>query len=134
MTKRNLNNYFHSIFVIIFFNLIFSNAYAESTYDQKYLKWKAEQQKQDARLTDKLNTDANHYLSKADHLVSGSKIRLNSASTEQLMQLSGVGQKKAEAIVNYRKQKGRFNSIEELQNVKGIGPALIAKNKDKLAL
>jgi competence protein ComEA len=65
---------------------------------------------------------------------SSNKISLNTASVEQLMQLSGIGQKKAEEIVQYRKKNGKFNSIDELQQVKGIGPSLFNKNKDKLAL
>jgi competence protein ComEA helix-hairpin-helix repeat region len=48
--------------------------------------------------------------------------------------LHGIGQKKAEAIVQYRKSNGLFKSIDDIQQVKGIGPALFAKNKAKLAL
>ncbi len=42
--------------------------------------------------------------------------------------------KKAQAIVEYRKQNGKFKSIEELQQVKGIGPALFAKNKAQVGI
>jgi ribonucleoside-triphosphate reductase len=41
---------------------------------------------------------------------------------------------KAEAIVAYRAKNGKFKSIEEIQQVKGIGPAIFAKNKARLAL
>uniref|UniRef100_UPI003EC07367 ComEA family DNA-binding protein n=1 Tax=Acinetobacter towneri TaxID=202956 RepID=UPI003EC07367 len=107
-------------------------------FDQNYLKWKAQQEAQDQRLTVKQTPAATsqYYLARPTQQVSSSvqQVRLNSASLEQLQQLSGIGLKKAEAIVEYRKQKGQFQSIEELQQVKGIGPALFAKNKHKLAL
>ncbi|MEK5761141.1 helix-hairpin-helix domain-containing protein, partial [Acinetobacter variabilis] len=48
--------------------------------------------------------------------------------------LSGVGEKKAQAIVEYRNKNGKFNSIEDLQKVKGIGPKLFEKNKSRLTL
>jgi competence protein ComEA len=103
-------------------------------FDQQYLNWKAQQQAQDARLGNS-SSDANYYLSKPSLTpVSGNKIRLNSASAEQLQQLSGIGEKKAEAILQYRQQHGKFKTIEELQNIKGIGPKLLQKNKDRLAL
>ena len=108
------------------------------SYDQHYLKWKAQQEAQDQRLTAKQTPAATsqYYLARPTQQVSSGvqQVRLNSASLEQLQQLSGIGLKKAEAIVEYRKQKGQFQSIEELQQVKGIGPALFAKNKHKLAL
>ncbi len=43
--------------------------------------------------------------------------------------MSGVGIKKAEAIVAYRDLNGRFDSIDELSKVKGIGSKLIARNE-----
>ncbi len=61
------------------------------------------------------------------------KISLNSASLEQLMTLNGIGQSKAEAIIEYRKNAS-FQSIDEIMNVKGIGEKIFEKNKDRLAL
>ncbi|TCB52285.1 ComEA family DNA-binding protein [Acinetobacter terrestris] len=115
--------------------LIGTAAYAQQ-FDQHYLKWKAEQEAQDARLKiPHVSPPKNHYLAKpALQATTGNKISLNQASLEQLQELAGVGLKKAEAIVAYRQKNGKFKNIEELQQVKGIGPALFAKNKDRLSL
>ena len=61
------------------------------------------------------------------------KIDVNTATADQLTTLPGIGPALAKAIVSYR-QKNRFNSIEEIQNVKGIGPALFAKIKSRLTV
>ena len=122
-------------FVTLFIVMVlgWKSASAQNFY-QQYLNWKAQQQAQDARLSSS-SSDANYYLSKPSLApASGNKIRLNSASADQLQQLSGIGEKKAEAILQYRQQHGKFKTIEELQNIKGIGPKLLQKNKDRLAL
>lgn len=56
-------------------------------------------------------------------------IDLNSASKEELMRISGIGEKTAENILAYRDKKGKFKTLEELMNVKGIGEAKFAKFK-----
>lgn len=105
-----------------------------------YAEWKVRQQQHDARLKKKVNatspSENNYYLAKPALSASSAadKISLNQASIEQLQQLNGIGQKKAEAIIEYRQKNGKFKTIEDIQQVKGIGPALFAKNKDKLAL
>ncbi|MFU9045992.1 ComEA family DNA-binding protein [Acinetobacter tibetensis] len=120
-----------TLFTFLIFGLDRVNA---QNFDQQYLNWKAQQQAQDARLGSS-RTDANYYLSKPSlNTVSGNKIRLNSATSEQLQQLSGIGEKKAEAILQYRQQHGKFKTIDELQQIKGIGSKLLQKNKDRLAL
>ena len=121
--------------ITTFLLLIYGSVYAQSNYENNYASWKNKQQEQDQRLKNKAEqASSNYYLAKPALQSSSNKISLNTASVEQLMQLSGIGQKKAEEIVQYRKKNGKFNSIDELQQVKGIGPSLFNKNKDKLAL
>ncbi len=61
------------------------------------------------------------------------KIDLNDADATILQkELSGVGEAKAKAIVTYRETNGPFASVDELLEVKGIGKAILDRNRDKL--
>ena len=51
----------------------------------------------------------------------GGKISINEASKQQLEQLPGVGESLAQRIVDYRQTQGRFQNLEDLRNVSGIG-------------
>ncbi|SOS35356.1 putative secreted protein [Pseudomonas syringae group genomosp. 3] len=63
------------------------------------------------------------------------RVNLNTADALTLQkELSGIGKNKADAIVAYRETAGDFTSIEELIEVKGIGKAILEKNRDKLAV
>ena len=62
----------------------------------------------------------------------GSSIDINQADVTQLATLSNIGVKKAQQIIAYRELHGQFGSIEDLQNVKGIGKATIEKNRARL--
>lgn len=58
------------------------------------------------------------------------RVNVNTADAATLAsRLNGVGEKKAQAIIQHRKQHGPFNSLAQLQQVDGIGPAIIEKNK-----
>lgn len=62
-------------------------------------------------------------------------VNINQASAEEIAGvLKGVGLVKAQAIVSYRQKNGAFKSIDELGNVKGIGPATISKNQANILL
>jgi competence protein ComEA len=61
------------------------------------------------------------------------KININKAMTEELMKLSGIGESKAKAIIAYR-DAHHFQSLDELMNVKGIGPKIFEKIKAQLEL
>ena len=58
--------------------------------------------------------------------VSAFALDINTASAEEFVKVKGIGEKKAERIISYRNEHGNFNSIDELQNVKGIGKKIVA--------
>lgn len=63
------------------------------------------------------------------------KININTANAEQIATtMTGIGESKAEAIVEYRKMHGKFTSVQDLENVDGVGAKTVEKNKDKITL
>ena len=56
-------------------------------------------------------------------------ININTASKEELMTLSGIGEAKAQSIINYRGEHGNFTKIEDIQNVNGISSTIYDKIK-----
>ena len=60
-------------------------------------------------------------------------VDLNSATLEQLEELPGIGQAKAEAIIEER-TKSKFTSVDDLERVKGIGPAAMADLRDRVTV
>ena len=62
------------------------------------------------------------------------KINLNTATPEQLQTLPGIGPAMAKRVIEYRTKVGKFNKIEELINVKGIGEKRFQRIKDRLVI
>lgn len=60
------------------------------------------------------------------------RLNLNTASLAELMTLSGIGQTRAQAVVNYRDAHGGFSSVEEIMNVDGIKEGLYNRIKDQI--
>ena len=60
-------------------------------------------------------------------------VDINTAGKKELVSLSGIGAKKADSIIEYRKANC-FNTIKELAKVKGIGNKTVEKNKDNLTV
>lgn len=61
-------------------------------------------------------------------------ININTADVATLMQLKGIGAKKAEAIIAWRNTNGKFKTLEQLMDVKGIGEAILSSNRDKISI
>lgn len=62
------------------------------------------------------------------------KVNLNTATSEELQTLNGVGPATAEKILNYRQENGSFRSIEDLKNISGIGDKTFEKLKDHIGI
>lgn len=62
------------------------------------------------------------------------RIDLNLATVEELVTLKGIGQSRAEAIVEYRTQQGPFTCIEDIMQVAGIKEGVFSKIKDQIVV
>ena len=61
-------------------------------------------------------------------------INLNQASAAQLQSLPGIGKVTAEHIISYRSEKGPFHQVEDLLQVKGVGPKTLEKIRGLVTL
>ncbi|MDD5716383.1 MAG: helix-hairpin-helix domain-containing protein [Sulfuricurvum sp.] len=61
-------------------------------------------------------------------------ININKASSAQLQTLNGIGPTKALEIIKYRKSHGNFKNVDELVNVKGIGPKTVQNLKSQVSI
>lgn len=66
----------------------------------------------------------------AQALAADGKMNINTASAEELQNLTGIGEVKAQRIVTYRENNGPFERVEDLLNVEGIGPATLDAIRD----
>jgi len=62
------------------------------------------------------------------------KINLNKASVEELIRLSGIGEKRAEDIIAYRDENGEFTHITDIMKVSGIGEKMYEEIKEQITV
>ncbi len=60
------------------------------------------------------------------------KVNINTANLEKLQTLPGIGASTAQKIIEYREQNGKFQNIEDIKNVSGIGDSKFNNIKDKI--
>lgn len=60
----------------------------------------------------------------------GNKVNLNTADLSELQTISGIDQKRAQDILDYREANGKFNSVDDLKNVSGVGAKTLEKLKE----
>ncbi len=63
-----------------------------------------------------------------------SKVNINTAPVDELTKLKGIGESTAKAIISYREENGKFENIEEIVNVSGIGEKTLEKFKDEITV
>lgn len=66
--------------------------------------------------------------------VSDGKVDLNTAGLEELMTLNGIGQTRAQAIIDYRTRQGAFTKIEDIMQIPGIKEGIFSKIKDEIVV
>lgn len=88
----------------------------------------------DACIEDKIDNIPNNENNSNDKNEANGKVSLNKATLDELMTLDGIGEKKAQAIINYRNKNNGFKTVEELLEVDGIGSTTYEKIKDRLTL
>lgn len=61
-------------------------------------------------------------------------VDLNTATVKELSSLPGIGKKRAQAIIAYRTENNRFESIDEIRTIEGIGKKTFEKIKERIAV
>lgn len=95
----------------------------------------AKQEKEEVNI----NSESSNYIissnnTKTNENSNGQKVNINNADESELDELPGVGPSTAQKIIQYRKENGKFKSIDELKNVSGIGEAKFQKIKDLICV
>ncbi|NIP31650.1 MAG: hypothetical protein GTO02_19310 [Candidatus Dadabacteria bacterium] len=73
-------------------------------------------------------------LTSASTLYAAPKVNINTATVEQLVELPGIGEITATKIINKRKELGKFKSLEDLKQVKGISDKKFNKLKPFISI
>ena len=66
--------------------------------------------------------------------LSADAVNINTADKEVLMTIKGIGEKRAEAIIEYRKKNGPFKSVDQLAEIRGVGQVFVDANRNLLVV
>jgi competence protein ComEA len=64
--------------------------------------------------------------------IAGAAVNINTATKEELTSIKGVGDKRAQDIIDYRAKNGPFKSIDDLEKVPGIGPGFMKRIRSQI--
>ena len=79
-------------------------------------------------------SSTNNSDNKSNNENTSTKVNINTDGIDRLTTLTGIGEAKAKAIIEYREKNGGFKSIEEIKNISGIGDASFEKIKDSITI
>lgn len=66
--------------------------------------------------------------------IASAAVNINTATKEELTTLKGVGEKRAQEIIDYRKKNGNFKSVDDLEKVPGIGPGIMKQIRSQVTV
>jgi competence protein ComEA len=66
--------------------------------------------------------------------IAAAVVNINTATKEELTSIQGVGEKRAQEIIDYRKKNGNFKSIDDLEKVPGVGPGLMKRIRSQVTV
>ena len=138
----NLSKQLKDEMVIIIYTNEYIEKYKNNEVETIYIKYECDcpDQINDACITENnvMNENKNNKEVKKDNTnnneISNDKISINTGTIDELMTLSGIGESKAKAIIEYRETNGEFKTLEDIMNVSGIGEAAYSKIKDNIKL
>ncbi|OOF60808.1 competence protein ComEA [Rodentibacter pneumotropicus] len=79
------------------------------------------------KASEKFNSAKEQVKTEKEKIASRAKVNINKADAETLQKLSGIGEKKAQAIVDYRNKMGKIKNVAELSKIDGLGETTIEK-------
>ena len=121
----NLSKKINDEMVIIIYSNYEVNEFAKTKEIEEKVQSKCVQKDENSLKNDACIT--------ADNNKVQGKVNINTASKEELMTLTGIGESKANDIIKYREEH-KFNTIEDIKEVSGIGDSLFAKIKENITV
>lgn len=123
----------------LFAGIIFYNAFYIPDPTISSVVYVDKTQENNSNIQSSLGDDNEENLSSEDEsnsasINNSSKININTATQDELDALPGIGKSIANKIIEYREYNGKFNSIDELKGVSGIGEKKFEKIKDLICI
>ena len=138
--KANINNINLSkklvdeMIIIIYSNKEIEEYFDDLEKEKEIIKYQIiEKQIPCPNISNNACIDEKEEINSEDEEVKNSIVNINEATKESLLTLPGIGESKADLIIKYR-ENNKFESIEDIKNVKGIGESLFEKIKDYITV